>query len=287
MEGVQFIIKMLILIFVVTSMASMGLSLKFKDIVKPLRRPLLVFVTLVINFLVAPGIAFFLTWFLPLNTSYETGLLLLSAAAGAPFLPKLVEAAQGDVTLSVSILLLQMIGSIVLMPVTLPLLIPGLKADALSIAMPLILQLFLPLTLGLVFKHFAAGLAAKILPAFDLTSKISSIAVIILLLATNLRGMLGTLGSGAVLLAQTFVILAMAAGYLAGHCGGGSGIVQALAGGQRNIAAALVTAASNQLNEDVLAMLMVATFVGLFPLIGGALYHKRHRVLSTSADQAR
>lgn len=286
MDYVQLAIKVLILVFVITSMASLGLSLRFKDIVKPLRRPMLVIITLVINFVVAPGIAFLLTWLLPMNTSYETGLLLLSAAAGAPFLPKLVEAAQGDVTLSVSILLLQVIGSIVLMPAILPMLIPGLKADALSIAMPLILQLFLPLALGQLFNHFAAGVAAKLLPVINLITSISSAAVVILLLATNLRGMLGTLGSGAVLLALAFVILAMAAGYLAGRCGGGSSIVQALACGQRNIAAALVTAASNQLDDDVLAMLMVVTFVGLVPLIGGALYHKRHRALPAGADRA-
>lgn len=275
METLQFVMKLSILVFVVAGMAALGLSLKFKEIVKPLKLPSLVGITLLLNFIASPAIALFLTWLLPVHTPYETGLLLLSAAAGAPFLPKLVELAHSDVTLSVSILLLQLAGSIVMMPITLPVLIPGLEASALSIAMPLVLQMMLPLVLGLILQQLAPLLAARLYPVLKSVTSISALAAIILLLVTNMRGMLGTISTGAGLLALGFVLFVMSIGYLGGILIKSPGIVHALAGGQRNIAAALVIAASNHLEEDVIAMLMLATFVGLIPLIGGALYHKR------------
>lgn len=277
MELVQYTTKLLILLFVITCMASMGLSLKFSDIVKPLRRPLLVFITLAINFLVAPGIAILLTRLFSIDESYATGLLLLSAAAGAPYLPKLVEVAQGDATLSVSVMLLQIVGSIVLMPLILPLLLPGLQANVLSLALPLILEMFVPLALGLLFQQYAAGLAARIHPVLTHVSNLFLVVAVFLLLGTNIKGMLITLGSGAILMALFFVCLSMAVGFSGGQLGGGSGIVQALGCGQRNIAAALVIAASNHLSDEVVVMLLLTTFVGLIPLIGAAIYHRRQK----------
>jgi len=281
LETLQLAMKWLILVFVVSSMTTLGLSLRFTEIVKPLKQPLLVVMILLVNFIVSPALAYLLTWLFPVNTSYETGLLLLSAAAGAPFLPNLVKLAGGEVALSVSILILQIAGSIVLMPLTLPLLIPGLSADALSIALPLVLQLLLPLTLGLVFQQISPRLTERVLPCFKLAARISALAAIVLLLITNVQGIMGTLGSGAGLLAFVFVALTMLAGFACGSVSGSSGVVQALAGGQRNIAAALVVAASNHLDKLVMVMLVMTTFIGLLPLVGLALFSKRTTLKKT------
>lgn len=275
MEALQLVMKWLILVFVVAGMATLGLSLRFTEIIKPLRQPVLVIIILIVNFVVSPALAYLLTWLFPVNTSYETGLLLLSAAAGAPFLPKLVELAGCQVALSVSILILQIVGSIVLMPFTLPLLVPGLSADALSIALPLVLQLLLPLTLGLAFQRISPRWSERLLPYFKKVTGISALAAIVLLLITNMEGILSTLGSGAGVLALGFVAITMLAGYAAGMVSGTSSVVQALAGGQRNIAAALVVAASNHLDKLVMVMLVMTTFIGLIPLIGLAIYNRR------------
>src|SRR5262245_23615424 len=108
------------MIFVVASMASMGLTLKPREISEPLRRPLLVLTTLLGNFVLVPLMAYAAAAALPLDQSHETGLLLLAAAAGAPFLPKLVELARGDAGLSVGVMLLQTVGTIIFLPMALP-----------------------------------------------------------------------------------------------------------------------------------------------------------------------
>lgn len=94
------------LVFVISSMLSMGLSLTTKQIIDPLRNVRLVALALVANFILMPVFAYALTLILPLNESITIGLILLSTAAGAPFLPKLVEVAKGNITFSVGLMVL-------------------------------------------------------------------------------------------------------------------------------------------------------------------------------------
>src|SRR5262245_34329787 len=102
----QFLASLSVLTFVVTSMLTMGLSLSARDVIAPLRKPRLVLLALVANFALAPAGAYVLTKALPLKEAHAVGLLLLGAAAGAPFLPKLVEVARGDLAVSVAVTLL-------------------------------------------------------------------------------------------------------------------------------------------------------------------------------------
>src|SRR4051812_6366528 len=110
-------------------MATAGLGLSLRELAVPLKRTRLVFVALAANFVVAPALAYALTRLIPLDTPYAVGLLLLGAAAGAPFLPKLAELARGDVAFSVGMMIVLMVGSVIFLPLALPLLIRGAKVE--------------------------------------------------------------------------------------------------------------------------------------------------------------
>lgn len=281
METLQFMIKLLVLIFVTTSMASLGLTLHTREIVGPWRRLRLVLSLLLINLVVVPTAAVLFTRIINLNATFETGILLLGIAAGAPFVPKLIEVARGDVALSVSMMLLQILGTIIVLPLALPILIPGIKTHAMQIAMPLVLQMMLPLILGLIIRHVAPGWAKLINPYLVLLSQLSACIVMIALFIANFQSMAAMLGSGALLAALCFVVTAMLLGYIASLLNRESAIVQIIATGQRNIPAALVVASTNPLAGDVVGMLMLTTFVGLIPLAGYAIYCSRHFVKPT------
>lgn len=109
-----------LLVFVIGSMASMGLSLKIKQIVAPLKDLKLVVLALVVNFVLVPIVAYLITLILPMDESLDIGLILLATAAGAPFLPRLAEVAKGNVAFSVGLMVLLMViavvGLVVLMP---------------------------------------------------------------------------------------------------------------------------------------------------------------------------
>jgi len=256
-------------------MASLGLTLHLREIVGPWRRGRLVVSFLVTNLVLVPAIAVVITRLLSLDEAFETGILLLGIAAGAPFVPKLIEIAKSDVALSVSLMLLQILGTILVLPWLLPLLIPGVKADAFQIATPLVLEMLVPLVLGLLLRHFAAHWSKRLSPILMLISQLSAIIVLFALFLANLKGMLSMLGSGAMLAALFFVVAAMGMGYLCGLVNRDSSVVQCISTGQRNIPAALVVASSNPMPGDVVGMLMLTTFVGLIPIVSFAFYSAR------------
>ena len=132
-------------LFVVTSMLAMGLSLTIPMIAGPLRNVRLVVLALVANFVLVPALAYLIVTVIPIDEALRTGLIVLATAAGAPFLPKLVQGANGDVAFGVGLMVLLMVVTIGYMPLVLPLLLPGVSVDAASIAKSLVVLMLVPL----------------------------------------------------------------------------------------------------------------------------------------------
>jgi predicted Na+-dependent transporter len=133
------------LVFVVTGMLAMGLSLTIAQIVAPLRNARLVILALLANFVLVPALAYLIGLVIPLGDGLRVGLILVSTAAGAPFLPKLAQAARGNIALSVGLMVLLMVTTVLYMPLVLPLLIRGVTVDPWDIARSLIVLMLIPL----------------------------------------------------------------------------------------------------------------------------------------------
>jgi BASS family bile acid:Na+ symporter len=252
-------------------MAAAGLGLRVRDIVAPLRRGRLVLLAVVTNFVLAPAVAYGLTEALPLERPYEIGLLLLGGAAGAPFLPKLAEAAKGDVAYSVGLMLLLVVGSVAFMPIVLPRMIPGLAADPWPLLRPLLITMLVPLAAGVAVKGWLDPWAVRLRPVVAAVSNVSMVLAVLLLIGLNFRSMLGTFGTGAVAVAVVFVATSLAMGYALGGPAPTTRSVLGLGTGQRNVAAALLVATQNYPDEPgVTVMLLVSTLAGLVVLLVAA-----------------
>ena len=127
-DALQRLADLSVLVFVVSSMLAMGMSQRLAEVVAPLRRPRTIVLALVVNFVLSPLLALALIRIIPLQPAHATGLLLLSAAAGAPFLPKLAEISGGNLAYSVALMMLLMGGSTLFMPSVLALIAPGLES---------------------------------------------------------------------------------------------------------------------------------------------------------------
>ncbi len=275
-EFFESVSKLAVLAFVVTSMASAGLGLGIRDVIAPLRRIRLVLLALLANFVIAPAIALALTEAMSLDRPFAIGLLLLGGAAGAPFLPKLAELARGDLAFSVGLMLILMVGSVVFMPIVLPLMIPGLSSDPWPLLQPLLFTMLLPLAAGMAMRSRCGRGATRLQPAFARVSNASLVLTVVLLIGLNYRSMLGAFGTGAVAVAVVFVSLMIAVGYALGGPAAATRSVLGLGTGQRNIAAALLIATQNFSDAPgVVVMLLVSTFAGLIPLIGAARWLAR------------
>ncbi len=268
----QVILKLLLLIFLVSAMMSAGLGLTIPSLAAPLRNARLVLTVLVSSFVAAPACALFLTRLIPLQPAHATGLLLLGCAAGAPFLPKLVEVARGDVASAVALMALLTVGTTFFLPVTLPWFVPGLEARAWDIAQPLLLMILLPLAVGLLVRRRAAGWAARWQPRLSRTANLSGMLMLILLVVRDLRAMTVALGTSAIASVAILTAVIFFLGYFAG---GPTALGRGLMGitnGSRNVGAALVPATQAGTDPQVMTMLVAGTIVMILLLLAACTW---------------
>lgn len=269
-EILETLAQLSVLVFVISSMLSMGLSLTTKQIIDPLKDTRLVIFALVANFVVVPIAAYLITVVLPLDESIEVGLILISMAAGAPFLPKLVQVAKGNTAFSVGLMVLLMVVTIVFLPIVLPLVLQGVEVNPLEIAQSLVVMMLIPLAIGLFIKARYEDSAETIRPTFSMAANIGILVLVVLGVVLNFEAMIDLIGSFGILAALIFLIIAIGSGYLLGGSDRNIKSVMALGTGQRNISAAIVVAAQN-FDSDVLTYILVIAMIGfvvLFPTAG-------------------
>jgi predicted Na+-dependent transporter len=261
-----------VLVFVIGSMASMGLSLKMSQIIAPLKNVKLVLLALVANFVLVPLVAWLITLVIDLDEPVKIGLILLATAAGAPFLPKLAQAAKGSTAFSVGLMVLLMVVTIIYLPLVLPLLLSGVEVNPLDIAQSLIVMMLIPLAVGLFIKARYEDIAARIQPTFGQASNISLLVLTVLGLVLNFRAMIDLVGSLGILAGIIFIVISLVIGFLLGMLGspdGGIRSVMGLGTAQRNVSAALVVAAQN-FDSNVITYVMVIAVISLVVLMPAA-----------------
>ena len=256
------------LIFVVTSMLAMGFSLTLPQIITPLRDARLVILALTANFILVPIVAYLIISIFPLSDELKIGLLLVSTAAGAPFLPRLAQITKGSLAFSVGLMVLLMVFTIVYMPLILPRLLQGVSVDPWNIARPLILLMLIPLSIGLFIKARYAEIAGALHPYMARASTIALILLIAAGLLAHLNAVLRVFSSGGIIALLLFLALAFVFGYLLGGKDASIRSVLGLGTAQRNMSAALVIATANFAGDpDVIVMVLVLGLVDLTTLL--------------------
>ncbi len=260
----DFIVKMALLAFLVSSMLSTGMRLNLRALLASLHNPRLVVQVLILNFVVAPGFAWVLTKSIPLESGHAIGMLLLGGAAGAPFLPKLADAARGDTDLATAVMTLLTLGTIVFLPFVLPWLVAGFSASPWRIAQPLVLTIILPLALGMFINKAAGPFSLRVEPSLAIIGTVSLLVLFVLLIVLNVKQLLDVIGSGAIAVSAIYVVGLFAISWAASFRfqSDQRGIV-ALATSARNFGAALVPAAGSFTDPAVTIMIIVSAIVGL------------------------
>jgi bile acid:Na+ symporter, BASS family len=280
-EAARIAARIALLTFLVSTMLAAGLSLKPRAMLAPLRDVRLVLVALALNFVAAPVFALVLSIVIPLERPHAIGMVLLGGAAGAPFLPKLVESAHGDLGFAVALMTLLTVGTTLFMPFALPLMIPGLQASPWSIGQPLVAFILTPLAVGMLLQSRKASAAAALRPIFVKLGNVSALVLLALLVALYFHNLLGVLGSGAIAACAVFIAGLYAAGYLLG----GSRVeikgVLGLGTAARNVGAALVPASQSFSDPKVMIMLVACTIVMLIVLIPVSSWLRRKALRPT------
>lgn len=257
-----------VIAFAVASMLSVGLAHTLKEVLGPLRNVRGGIRALVANFVLVPVLALVVLQVFPLPEPHAIGIFLIATAAGAPFLIKLSEAAESDVALSATLLVLLLPATIVYMPVVVPLALPDAPVSATAIGLPLVLTMLLPLGAGLVVRTLQESWAGRLQPAIG---TFSTLALVVLILATtlaNLQAIRHVLFTTAIVAALVVIGGAFLIGYALGMDRDAREVL-GLGTSQRNIAAATVVATQAVRDPDTVVMVIVASLAGfaiLFPV---------------------
>lgn len=197
---------------------------------------------------------------------------MLGTAAGAPFIPKLVQGAKGNVAYAVGLMFLIMVVTIFYLPIVLPLLLSDVEVDSWAIAQSLIMTMLIPLVIGMLIKSHSPDVADNWAPVMN---KISSLSVLVLLVVglglnlSNILSFIGTRGLGAVLL---LILGALAIGLIFGGRDPGVRSAMGLSTANRNGAAALLVATQNFSGTDTLPFVLVGMVLMLLILLPGAKF---------------
>ncbi|NPD06545.1 bile acid:sodium symporter family protein [Nocardioides sp. zg-1308] len=262
------------LLFVIASMLAMGLALTIPHILASVSNVRLMLFALGVNFILVPGLAYAAAELLISddNPGLKTGLILVGAAAGAPFLPKLVQTAGGPLGLGVGLMVALMVVTIVYLPLALPVLLPGdVQVDSWEIAKSLIFLMLLPLGVGLLVRARYQELAARFQPVATQVSTMAVAFLMVTLLVVNFRQIVDTVGTGGILAALIVLAGSFAAGFVVGGRPEENRSVLGLGTAQRNLSAAIVVAAQNFGDDpEVITMVMVVGVIGLVMLFAVA-----------------
>lgn len=268
-EILQIVAQISVLVFVLSSMLAMGLSLTVAQILEPLRNTRLVILALLANFVLVPLLAYLILLVIPLEQGLATGLVIMACAAGAPFLPKLAQTAKGNIAFAVGLMTLLMVVTVIYLPLVLPLLLSGASVSPWAIAQSLIVMMLLPLGIGLLVKARYESLADTLQPHLSQASTVAILLMIVSMLVLQFSSIVGLIGSGGLVAIIVFLVGAFVIGFFLGGRESGIKSVLGLGTGQRNLSAAFLVAGQNFADDpNVLVMVLVAGIVGLV-ILGG------------------
>jgi BASS family bile acid:Na+ symporter len=216
---------------------------------------------------IVPAVAFALTRILPLEQDLQIGIVLMSTVAGAPLTIKAAQIARANVIFAVSLVALQVVVTVIYLPLVLPMLIPGIAVDAVAIAMPLIVQIVLPLAFGLLMNVRYDEEAEMARPIMSEIANLS-LAIMLVLNLANIGKVFGLIGSGAFLASLLLIVIGLVVGYLLGGPERKTRRTLAIGTAQRNYAAAFTLATGNFAERPtVLLLLLAASLISMIIIL--------------------
>lgn len=201
-------------------MLGLGLHLTTADFARVIRYPKAAFIGLACQLFLLPAAAFALCKVFSLTGNLAVGVMLLSASPGGITANLYSHLFRGDVALNITLTAVNSLLSLVTLPLIVSFSLAHFLAAQQQVPLPTqkILQVFaivlVPVSIGMLVRHFASGIAHKL----DRPVKLLSIVALILAIAAAIIDQRQTLmenfkAVGAITL--LFNIVSLAVGYLA------------------------------------------------------------------------
>jgi len=212
-ELLPVLLKVTVVIFMVGNLLELGLRLDLKKAMAGLRDVRFVTLSLLWAFVLCPALAYALGVVLPLTEPYAMGLLLLGLAPCAPLLPGMVDKARGDVNYAASFMLLASAGTVIYMPLAVPLLVKGLTVSAWTVAKPMLFLVMIPLVVGIAIQMRRPSTASFLAPYVKKVTAVDTLLMLLVVVVMYGKGFAAAIGTWAILAQVLFFTLTIVASY--------------------------------------------------------------------------
>jgi bile acid:Na+ symporter, BASS family len=237
-----------VLLFLITLMFLVGLQETPGQVLAATKNHGLRVRSLVANIVVLPIVAVLVMKVVHLTGEIATGVLLMAAAPGAPFLPLLAAAAKGNVAFAVGLMIVLQVVSVVTTPITLQMILPveaAIRVPVLRVIGTLILAQLLPLGLGMLVKHRAAPLGRTLGKPVQMLFTLGLIGTVVFVIVPHVDVLGQAAGGGALAIMLFLVVVAWPIGWGLGGVDVGIRKTLAIGTSLRNVGLCLLIAAQN------------------------------------------
>jgi BASS family bile acid:Na+ symporter len=151
-----------------------------------------------------------------MDQSYADGLLLLAMAPCAPYLPMVVEKSRGDIGYAATLILLTAVGTVLFMPIAVPLVVKGLTSSAWTIAKPLLYFILIPLAVGMAVHMASKPVADRLSTYVKPTTSIATVVLVLVIFTMYGKDFISALGSYTILAQVLFLTITAIASWVLG-----------------------------------------------------------------------
>jgi predicted Na+-dependent transporter len=260
---------------------SLGMQFTMQQILAPFKRIGLMGIAVLLNVVVVPLIGWGLTRVFSINPGYAIGIMLVAFASAAPAALKLAQIERGDVPYAVSLVVLLSVLNIVAIPLWSALLMPsGVSINPLQVASTLLINVLLPLAIGLFIHARYEEQAREWAPPLNKLSTLALLIVIASSIVVDFSTLLTLIGSLAIVAGILLVLIAFVLGYVLGGSDQETRRVTATVTGSRAVGPALLIATQSfptdpQVTAGVIAVGLIGS---LLPAIVAMEWGKRSAV---------
>jgi len=285
------LVKPLNIAALVVIMLSMGLNVKFEEVLASTRQPRPVLLGLIANFALVPAVTLALLLLFHADPMVSVGFFILAVCPGAPVGPPLAVIAKGNIPLAVSVMVILAGLSVILSPALLTELLGRIAPDYdlhinyLAIVRVLLIAQMLPLALGLGLHAWAPRLIQRIAKPVGVAANVLLLALVAVIVARQYETLAairfrGWIGMGTLLLSS------LALGWLCGWPDPANSKTMAFTTAPRNAAVGLVIANSNFAGTPAVTAVVAYGVISMMGSLGAALLMGRFTACEIESARA-
>lgn len=167
-------------------MFCMGVTLSIEDFKRVLKKPKVIALTAILQFLLMPLAAFIVSKTLGFSVELTVGMVLVGAVSGGTASNVIAYLAKADVALSITMTIVSTLLSVLITPyLTLLYVGQSVPVPASSMLLSIFKIVFIPVVLGIILNHFFHKYIQKSYDFFALLSIISIVFIISIIIGLN------------------------------------------------------------------------------------------------------